>query len=464
MDYSPRFRLLPTRDQRERLGWQRNTVRQVYNHALYRLDQLPENDDQTVRQRVWKVRDELPDWKQKWDEWNTVYSTVLQAAVERIYHSIKGLAQLRNNGHKIGELNWKKPREFQSFTYRQRGFELDKKSGSNGRGYLILKKVRGETLEIPIRLHRDIPDEDIIKHVTVKQEATGTWYALFSVDRDEPEKPAVEDIDPDDTVGIDLGVLNFIHDSDGRSIDRLDLSDERERLKREQRSLSRKQYESNNWHKQRQRVAEIHMDMRNKKRDYKHKLAHAYTTEYDVVSVEDLDVKSMLEGDENAQNKAEVGWHNFIRILKHHGRKHGCHVVEVEPEGTTKECASCGVESEKPLWVREHSCPACGFTLDRDFNASLNVLSRGLAKLGVGHSEATSSESLCDSDGRTRASLSLTSPERFAFWCANESQSDSLTPVETATTVDTTRVSASRVIESGSPALKEPATRASRAG
>ncbi|MFT4965059.1 MAG: putative transposase, partial [Halobacteriales archaeon] len=84
------------------------------------------------------------------------------------------------------------------------------------------------------------------------------------------------------------------------------------------------------------------MDMRNKKRDYKHKLAHAYTTESDAVFVEDLDVKSMLEGDENARTKAEVGWRDFIRILKHHGRKHGCHVVEVESAGTTKECASCG--------------------------------------------------------------------------------------------------------------------------
>jgi putative transposase len=64
-------------------------------------------------------------------------------------------------------LNWKKPREFKSFTYRQRGFELDNKSGPESRGLLILKKVRGETLEIPIRLHRDIPDEDTIKHVSV---------------------------------------------------------------------------------------------------------------------------------------------------------------------------------------------------------------------------------------------------------------------------------------------------------
>ncbi|HKL30756.1 MAG TPA: transposase, partial [Natrialbaceae archaeon] len=291
---------MPTSDHRELLGWQKNTVRQVYNHALYRLDQLPEREDQTVRQRVWQVRDELPDWKAKWNEWSTVYSTVLQAAVERIYHSIKGLAQLRDNGHKIGALNWKKPREFKSFTYRQRGFELDNKSGPEGRGLLILKKVRGETLEIPIRLHRDVPDEDTIKHVTVKQAATGAWYASFTVEREEPDKPDPAEIDPDDTVGLDLGVLNFIHDSDGRSIDRLDLSDDRERLEREQRSLSRKEYESNNWEKQRQRVAEVHMDMRNKKRDFKHKLAHAYTTAYDAVFVEDLDVKSMLEGDENA--------------------------------------------------------------------------------------------------------------------------------------------------------------------
>lgn len=77
----------------------------------------------------------------------------------------------------------------------------------------------------------------------------------------------------------------------------------------------------------------------------------------------------MIESPENARNKAEVGWGDFIIILEHHGDKNGCHVVQVNPRGTTKECASCGVETRKPLWVREHSCPACGlvgFTLDRD--------------------------------------------------------------------------------------------------
>lgn len=421
--YSPRFRLLPTTEQRGAMDWTRNTVRQTYNHALREFNQIPENEG-TLRQRVWMVRDQLPALKDWWPDLKQVYSTVLQKAIERIRDNIQNLGKLKAKGYKAGSLNWKKPREYRSFTYRQSGFELDKKSGPNGRGLLILKKLKEETCEIPIRLHRDLPDHKQIKEVTLKKEPTGAWYASFCIKTKEPEKPDAEDVDAEDTVGLDLGVLNFIHDSDGRSIGRLNLSDARDRLEREQHSLSRKEYESNNWEGQRRRVAAVHDRMSNKKRDFKHKLAHFYTREYDAVFVENLNVKGMLESQENAQNKAEVGWRDFITILEHHGDKNGCHVVQVDPCGTTKECASCGVETQKPLWVREHSCPACGFELGRDWNAALNVLDRGLRKLGVVHSEVT--------------------------------------PVETATAGSTDGdenssivVDASRVTEAGSPALKE---------
>ncbi|KTG11364.1 transposase [Haloprofundus marisrubri] len=425
MMYSPRFRLLPTTEQREAMDWTRNTVRQTYNHALHEFNQIPE-DAGTLRQRVWSVRDTLPAMKEWWPDLKLVYSTVLQKSIERIRDNIQNLGKLKAKGYDVGSLNRKKPREYRSFTYRQSGFELDKKSGPSGRGLLVLKKLKGETREIPIRLHRDLPDHERIKEVSLKKEPTGAWHVSFCIKTEAPGKPAPEDIGSDDAVGLDLGVLNFIHDSDGRAVGRLNLSDDRERLEHEQRSLSRKDSESNNWEKQRQRVAKIHARMSNKKHDYKHKLAHFYTTEYDAVFVEDLNVRGMLETSENARNKAEVGWRDFITILKHHGEKNGCHVVEVEPRGTTKECASCSVETRKPLWVRKHSCPACGFELDRDWNASLNVLSRGLDKLGVVHSEDT--------------------------------------PVETATAGDTFSVSASRVVETGSSALKEPAKQASRAG
>ena len=218
----------------------------------------------------------------------------------------------------MGSLDWKKPREYKSFTYRQSSFELDTKSGPNGRGLLVLKKLHGETREIPIRLHRTLPAHEQIKEVTLKKETTGVWYASFCLKTDAPAKPVPEDIDPEDTLGIDLGVLTFVHDSDGRSVTRLDLSDDRECHKRKQRSLSRKQEGSNNWTQQCQRVAEVHIRMLNKKRDFKHKLAHFYTTEYDVVFVENLDVKGMLESPQNARSKAEVGWRDFITVGSSH--------------------------------------------------------------------------------------------------------------------------------------------------
>jgi putative transposase len=152
-----------------------------------------------------------------------------------------------------------------------------------------------------------------------------------------------------------------------------------------------------------------------------------------------------VESPGNSRNTASAAWNIFTDLLEYKCKGEGTHFVEVGPDGTTKECAQCGVETDKPLWVREHSCPACGFEAATDANAAWNILSRGLTELGVGHSEATSSESQSDSDVRARASLSLT-------------------PVETALSVDTAVVSAKRVVESGSPCLKEAPTAASRQG
>ena len=268
MKYSPRYRLFPTTDQRAALDWTRNTVRQLYNHALTEFNDIPETAG-TLRQRVWQVRDTIPDLKDWWDDLDNVYSTVLQRSVERIRDNINNLGKLTDAGYNVGSLNWKAPREFRSFTYRQSGFELDGKSGPDGRGLLTLKKLDGEDRDIPIRLHRDLPAHDSIKEVTLKKEPTGAWYVSFCIETTQPDKPDVDTIDTEDCVGIDLGVLNFTHDSDGRSVSRLDLSGDRERLHREQRSLSRKDHGSNNWEKQRQRVAEVHARMSNKKRDFK---------------------------------------------------------------------------------------------------------------------------------------------------------------------------------------------------
>jgi len=151
-------------------------------------------------------------------------------------------------------------------------------------------------------------------------------------------------------------------------------------VERAQRDLSRKRHGSENWEKQRRVVAERHADLKNKRRDFLHKLSNYYARGYDLVAVEDLDTKGLIELPGNSRNRADAAWGTFLRMVKYKCEREGTHFVSVNPRGTTKECASCGVSTEKPLWVREHSCPACGFEADRDANAAWNILSRGIAK------------------------------------------------------------------------------------
>jgi putative transposase len=420
MNYNYRYRLKPTDNQCETLDYHRDTCRQLYNHALYRFNQIPK-DEGTVKQRVRKIRDELPDLKDWWDALTNVYSKVLQPIVMRIAKNINALGKLKERGYKVGELRWKSPREFRSFTYNQSGFELDKKGDQT---VLSLSKLA----DIPIELHRPLPDDATVKQVTLKKEKTGEWFAIFGIKMDTapPAKLSLDEIDAENMVGIDVGILKYAHDTDNTAVKSLDLTDERHRLEREQRKLSRKKYESDNWEKQRQRVAECHLRIKRKRRDFLHKLSNYYAQEYELVAVEDLDTKKMLESPGNSRNTASVAWNTFTSMLKTKCERDGTHFVEVEPAGTTKTCASCGVETDKPLWVREHSCPACGFEADRDANAAWNIRSRGLSKLGVGHSEGT--------------------------------------PVETALPTGTTVVPAKRVVEAGSPFLKEPPKAVSRQG
>ena len=438
MNYNYRYRLKPTESQRETLDYHRDTCRQLYNHALYRFNQIPE-DEGTVKQRVRNIRDELPNLKDWWDALTDIYSKVLQPTVMRIAKNINALGKLKQQGYKVGELRWKSPHEFRSFTYNQSGFELDKKSGQI---VLSLSKLA----DISIELHRPLPDDATVKEVTLKKEKTGEWFAIFGIEMDTkpPTKPPLADINTDEMVGIDVGILKYTHDTDGTAVESLDLSEERGRLEREQRKLSRKEYGSNNWRKQRRRVADCHQQIKRKRRDFLHKLSNYYAREYELVAVEDLNLKGMLESPRNSRNTASAAWNTFTDMLETKCEREGTHFVEVEPEGTTKECAQCGVKTDKPLWVREHSCPACGFEADRDANAAWNILFRGLTELGVGHSEGTSSESE-DSDG------------------LRKSLGDFRTPVETALPAGTVVVPVKRILEAGSPTLSERVN-ASRVG
>ena len=409
MRYNYRYRLKPTDELHERLAWTVDTCRQVYNHFLHRLNRV----DGTT---AYSEQSRLPDLKREWDDLNDVHSKVLQKVVQRLYDNLSTLKGRKDNGYRVGELRWKAPQEYRSIKYSQTGFKLN---NTSGRLVLSLSKIG----DIPMVYHREVPNDATIKEVVVKQEPTGEWFAVLGIETENDAPPKSEN--PEQCVGIDVGILKYAHDSDGTAVEGPDLSEERERLERAQRELSRKEHGSANYRKQQRVVAQRYANLKRKRRDFLHKLSNYYAQEYDLVAVEDLDAKELMELPSNSRNRAGAAWGRFLRMLEYKCEREGTYFAAVDPRGTTKECSECGVETDKPLWVREHSCPSCGFKTDRDLNAAYNILSRGLDQVGVVHSDSM--------------------------------------PAETALPTGTDSVSAKRVLETGSPVLSE-AVRPSRAG
>ena len=336
MEYSHRYPAYPTQEVAERLEHHIDVHCQAYNYTRYEYTHVDADNIGSA----YKHHDRLTDWKSEFPVFKEVHSKALQRTVTRFYQNLSNLSKQKENGNTVGMLKWKSPREFQSITYSQSGFELKNTSGRNAT--LWLSKIGN----VKIRYHREIPDNTSIKEVTIKMEATGEWFVSFGLTTDEvslPEKPDVGALDINNSIGIDLGILNYVHLSDGKTVDWLDLEDEHERLRREQCKLSRKQKGSQNYEKQRIKVAKVKRHIRRKILDYQHKITTWLVREYDAVFVEDLDVKEMLEQSHNARNKQDAAWRQFITLLEYKADLYGCHVEQVKPEGTTMECAQCGV-------------------------------------------------------------------------------------------------------------------------
>jgi len=384
MDVTLRCRAYPDEETASE-AWRHIEIhRQIRNHAIRDYYAHQPGDRPTAYDQHRK----LTEWKQQWSVFSDVSAHAAQQTVSEIHKNLKTQQGRRENGYKTGRLKWQGSGERRSVAYQSEGFDVDHNTGQDRYATLRLSKIG----YIQIRAHRELPSTDQIKRVVLKKEPSGEWFVYLVTEQpadDLPEKPSPESLDPTDCVGVDLGILSYIHTSDDTAVDMLDLSDEYDRYAREQRKLARKEHGSNNWEQQRRKVAKSKRAIKRKVLDYQHKLTTWLVREYDFVAVEDLEVKPMLETSQSAKNKQDAAWSRFLSLLEYKADLFGSHVVRVEPAGTTKECSECGVETSKPIWIREHSCPACGHSEDRDLNAAKNILNRGLRQIGAGRSEST---------------------------------------------------------------------------
>ena len=167
-------------------------------------------------------------------------------------------------------------------------------------------------------------------------------------------------------------------------------------LKRLQRKLSHTEKGSNNRTKARNRLSRKHLKVSRLRQDFAVKLARCVVQSSDLVAYEDLQVRNMVRNTKLSKSISDAAWSAFRQWLEYFGKVFGVVTVAVPPHYTSANCSNCGKAVKKSLSQRTHRCHHCGFVLDRDWNAAINILELALRTVGhTGTLNASGDIDLC---------------------------------------------------------------------
>lgn len=221
-----------------------------------------------------------------------------------------------------------------------------------------------------------------INNVTIEHTPTGKYFAVLNVEFEPVPRP-----NKGGSIGIDVGIKEFYSDSNGNIVSNPKyLEKSMRKLIREQRKLSRKQKGSNNRNKQRVKVAKVHEKITNQRNDFLQKESTKLIRENQTICIEDLRIKNMMRNHKLAKAIASVSWSKFFDMLEYKATWYGNEIIRIPtmyPSSQT--CSCCGYQNPdiKNLVVRKWICPECHTTHDRDINAGINILNKGLQMQSV---------------------------------------------------------------------------------
>ena len=232
--------------------------------------------------------------------------------------------------------------------------------------------------EVKIRMHRPLIGDP--KEVTLKKTARG-WYCFIVC-----EVPDTLKCVPKSACGVDVGTKTFVITSDGENVgNRRFYKRGQKKLADLQRSLARKQPYSKRWWKAKDALAKHHDKIACQRLDFIAKTAYKlfHHNGFDAVVVEDLHIKGMVKSNNMGKSIHDVAWGKFFDWLQWVAKRNGKHFHAVDPAHTSKTCSNCcqRVKGKMSLSVRTFECKHCGFTLDRDHNAAINILNRAACAL-----------------------------------------------------------------------------------
>lgn len=286
-----------------------------------------------------------------------VNSQSLQDSLKNLDASFKNFFK-----HKSGFPNFKSK-------HRKNSFCVPQNVSISNEGLIIPK------FKEPIKMIVDRKFKGEIRQCTISKTSTNEYFVSILVETDHVkfEKTGKE-------IGIDLGLKDFVITSDGDKY-----SNNRytklyaKKLKSNQQHLSRKVKKSNRYIKQRIKIATIHKKITNSRMDNLHKVSTKLVKEYDLIAIEDLNVKGMVKNKKLSKHISDASWGRFVTMLTYKSEWNDKQLVKINRFYlSSKTCNCCGyINSSLKLSDRNWTCPVCNTELDRDINASINILNEG---------------------------------------------------------------------------------------
>ena len=358
-----KFRLKPNTEQRGLLAKHFGCARFVYNHFLG--ERQTEYKETGKSSNYYEQAAKLTELKNGDCEWlKEVNSQTLQVALRNVDTAYKNFFKLHR-----GFPNFKSKKSKNSFSVPQNcsvdEWKIYIPKFREGIAYFKDRKVKG-----------------VVRSMSLTLTPTGKYFVfILTAEQHEPLAKTNK------SVGIDLGLKDFAITSEGiKYKNNRVLNRYQNQLKAAQRHLSRKQKGSNNFEKQRVKVARLFERVSNTRTDYSHKVSLDIVRNYDIICIEDLNIKGMVKNHRLARQISDVAWGEFVRMLAYKAEMNDKKGVKIDGyDPSSKTCHTCGyVNAELKLSDREWICPNCGSVIDRDINAALNILSAGLADYTCG--------------------------------------------------------------------------------
>lgn len=339
--------------------------KELHNAAIEERTQAYELVGKSITYSI--QQNQLPDIKKLRPEYKQVHSQVLQNVLDRVDKAFQAFFDRVKAGKKGGYPRYKSRDRYKSITFPQSGFEIINSK-------LVLSKIG----HIKMVLHR--PVEGTIKTCTIKRMPTGKWFVIFTCDLLPKRLPTSEE-----EIGLDAGLKNFATLSNGEVIENPRFFREEEaELAKAQRALSKAPKGTKERKEKKKVVARIHERISNKRENFCHQEARKIVNIYGIICVEALRILNMMQNEKLSKSIADAAWGMFFSCLDSKAEEAGRLFIQVPPRFTSQECCICYHRKELTLADRIYNCsnPECRMTLDRDWNAALNILRLGLQSVG----------------------------------------------------------------------------------